>query len=327
MAFRILALTGGGYLGFYTASVLAELERRIGGPLAEKFDLLAGTSVGGIIALALAAGIPAATIHDLFIKDGSNVFSSRPPKGLWTLLWRSYRSMFRPEYDGRALRATLDALIGPHRRMGDLTHRIVIPAVDLTDSQPRLFRGGNLPGAEGDAAISVVDVAMATSAAPTYFPAVEIAGRLHVDGGLHASMPDLLALETAVRELGVAEDDIRLLSVGTTSARFSFAQRHHPDLGSLAWTREERFVRTLLAAQQGWMHDMLTHRLGAHYLRIDRPQTMVQQSETGLHIAPPRATGILQNMADESVSAAFRDARLAAILGLEAAENEGNPQE
>ena len=311
MAFRILALTGGGYLGFYTAAVLAELERRSGG-------LLAGTSVGGIIALALAAGVPAATIRDLFIKDGSSVFSSHAPKGLWTLLRRSYRSMFHPEYDGRALRATLNALIGPHRRMGELAHRIVIPVVDLTDSHPRLFRGGNLPGAADDAAISVVDVAMATAAAPTYFPAVEIRERLYVDGGLHASMPDLLALETAVRELGVAESDIRLLSVGTTSARFSFAQRRKPDLGSFDWTREERFVRTLLAAQQGWMHDLLTRRLGAHYLRIDHPQTPAQQSETGLHIAPPGAVDILRRMADESVTETFEDARLAEMLGLEA---------
>ena len=56
VAFQILSLSGGGFLGLYTAAMLAELEERSGKPLNQCFDLIAGTSIGGIIALGLAAG-------------------------------------------------------------------------------------------------------------------------------------------------------------------------------------------------------------------------------------------------------------------------------
>ena len=78
MAFQILCLSGGGYLGLYTASVLAELENQLGGPIAAYFDLLAGTSVGGIIALGLAAETPASDIKESFESNGSRIFSLKP---------------------------------------------------------------------------------------------------------------------------------------------------------------------------------------------------------------------------------------------------------
>ena len=75
--FRILALAGGGYLGLYTATVLAELEARAGEPLGRRFDLIAGTSVGGILAIALAYEIPMATIQQIFLDKGTRIFSAR----------------------------------------------------------------------------------------------------------------------------------------------------------------------------------------------------------------------------------------------------------
>jgi patatin-like phospholipase/acyl hydrolase len=76
--FNILSLSGGGFLGLYTVSVLAGLEEVVGGPIARHFDLLAGTSVGGIIALGLAAEIPAHTIKEAFEQNGTAIFSGRP---------------------------------------------------------------------------------------------------------------------------------------------------------------------------------------------------------------------------------------------------------
>jgi patatin-like phospholipase/acyl hydrolase len=69
-SFRILALAGGGYLGLYTASVLAALEARCGEPLGRRFDLIAGTSVGGILAVALAYEVPMRRLVDLFVEHG-----------------------------------------------------------------------------------------------------------------------------------------------------------------------------------------------------------------------------------------------------------------
>ena len=80
MTFQILSLSGGGFLGLYTAAVLSQLEEPIGNPIIDSFDLIAGTSVGGIIALGLSAGRSASEIKEAFLEDGHNVFSSdRPP--------------------------------------------------------------------------------------------------------------------------------------------------------------------------------------------------------------------------------------------------------
>ena len=76
MTFQILSLSGGGYMGLYTIAVLSELEDQIGRPLAGCFDLIAGTSVGGIIALGLAAEHPASNINDAFEEMGKAVFRS-----------------------------------------------------------------------------------------------------------------------------------------------------------------------------------------------------------------------------------------------------------
>lgn len=209
-------------------------------------------------------------------------------------------------------------VLGRERRIGDLEHRLVIPTVNLTDSRPYIFQGGDLPAAGDDAAARVVDVAMAAAAAPTFFPAVEIAGELFIDGGLYAAMPDLLALETAGHGLGVARTDLRLLSVGTTSSRFSFARRERRDLGVLHWTREERFVRTILASQQGWTDRILANALGRRCLRIDHAQSRDQQAHLSLHVAPPGARTILRDLADESGRDAGQDERLQAMLSHEA---------
>jgi uncharacterized protein len=73
MAFQILALSGGGYLGLYTAEILTRLERQAGKPLGQCFDLIAGTSIGGILAIGLAMERPAARMRDLFRKTQAPV--------------------------------------------------------------------------------------------------------------------------------------------------------------------------------------------------------------------------------------------------------------
>jgi uncharacterized protein len=97
--FGILALSGGGFLGLYTIAILAALEKEIGAPIASRFDLLAGTSVGGIIALGLAAEIPVRDIQDAFEKNGTKIFSDRAAAtgGLRSFL-ELRRNALRPKY-------------------------------------------------------------------------------------------------------------------------------------------------------------------------------------------------------------------------------------
>ncbi|PZP84147.1 MAG: hypothetical protein DI582_09525 [Azospirillum brasilense] len=139
--FNILSLSGGGFYGLYTISVIAALEQETGRPFASHFDLMAGTSVGGILALGLAAEIPAADIKLAFEKHGTTIFSNRnnpstTPGAIRDIL----RSVFSPKYKADALRATVTEILGSNTKIGDLKHPIIVPAVNLTKGRPQIFK-------------------------------------------------------------------------------------------------------------------------------------------------------------------------------------------
>ena len=71
---RILSIDGGGILGTFPAAFLAELEKHLKYPIGAYFDLIAGTSTGGILAIGLAMGLPASKLLDLYEKRGPEVF-------------------------------------------------------------------------------------------------------------------------------------------------------------------------------------------------------------------------------------------------------------
>ena len=195
--YRILSLAGGGYLGLYTACVLAGLEERAGVPLGRCFDLIAGTSVGGILALGLACEVPAAEMRQLFAERGADIFSRRPlATGAIGNLLDLTRSVWGPKYSGAALREALHERIGD-RTLGQALHHVVVPAVNISKSMTKIFKTPHAARSTGDESVRIVDVAMATCAAPAYFPAVRIGKDLFADGGMFAVAPDLVALHEA----------------------------------------------------------------------------------------------------------------------------------
>jgi uncharacterized protein len=100
----VLALSGGGYRGLFTAQVLQRLEAELQRPLHEVFDLIAGTSIGSILALALASGLPAAQLVEFFRREGAAIF---PPLSLW----QRVRVLFRSKYSSAALRSCLQGVL------------------------------------------------------------------------------------------------------------------------------------------------------------------------------------------------------------------------
>ena len=76
-AFNILALDGGGTRGIYAAQLLASIERDAGAQVRDRFDLIAGTSTGSIIAGAAAAGIPMSDVVKLFEEEAPRIFRRR----------------------------------------------------------------------------------------------------------------------------------------------------------------------------------------------------------------------------------------------------------
>jgi patatin-like phospholipase/acyl hydrolase len=317
--FNILSLSGGGFLGLYTAALLARLEEASGAPLARRFDLLAGTSIGGIIALGLAAEIPAIKIQTAFEQNGVMIFSSRPaPIGWFATVIDMPRYIFKPKYRADALRQTIVDLVGTDSRIGDLKHRVLVPAVNLTKGCPQIFKTPHHEGFRVDLHRLIVDVALATSAAPTYFPIAAIGDSLYADGGLYANSPDLLAVHEAEHFLSQADENLHVLSVGTTTAQYSFAHANGRQLGLFGWARDQRLVSAMIASQQQSVDFMMRHRLGDRYLRLDAAQSKEQERHLGLDVATADAQRTIRGLAEATVQASISDARLQAFLTYEA---------
>jgi patatin-like phospholipase/acyl hydrolase len=313
--FHILSLSGGGYFGLYTISVLAGIEEAAGRPLARNFELLAGTSVGGIIALGLAAEVPAAKIKSAFERNGTAIFSERPAPTTW---WETVRDLARyvrkPKYQPDALRRTIIDLVGEETRIGDLKHPVIVPAVNLTKGRPQVFKTPHHIDFRTDLHLKVVDVALATSAAPTYFPVAEVGDALYADGGLYANSPDLLALHEAEHFFERPMPAIHLLSIGTTTSQFSFAHAQGRQLGSFGWWREQRLVNVIIASQQHSVDFMMGHRLADRYLRLDADQSKEQERHLALDVATEDAQRTIRGLAAATVQSHINDARLKTFL-------------
>lgn len=194
--FRILSIDGGGSKGIYSAMLLHHVEKALGCPAHEHFDLIAGTSTGGIIALASAYGIPARTTAQIYLKRSKDIFPDSESKK------RKFRQYFRrAKYSPEGLRAVLTEHF--HQSMiGDCKTHVLIPTFSLVTGNPWIIKKDHegLPGR--DDLMSLVDAAMATSAAPTYFPvhtSKDREGSRFVDGGIFANNPSVLAYTEARR--------------------------------------------------------------------------------------------------------------------------------
>ena len=309
---RVLSLAGGGFLGLYTAVVLEALEARAGEPLARRFDLLAGTSIGGLLALALAYEIPMARLVRLFTEHGSAVFSSRAlPSGALSRLLDLSRSVIGPKYSGEALREALQAEIGD-KRLADALHPVVVPAVDVGLCQTKVFKTPHAPASQGDGRLRAVDVAMAACAAPAYFPSVRIDRHIYADGGLFAVAPDQVALHELEHFMGVDPGRVSMLSIGTATAHYRPAEGVRDDTGAVGWLSDGRLVLTLIAVQQQHVQAMMEDRLGDRYLRLDADWP--PDASLGIDVATPQAVDTLSALAHKTL----RDVdpqRLAAFLG------------
>lgn len=308
---RVLCLAGGGFLGLYTAVVLQALEAQAGEPLGRRFDLLAGTSIGALLALGLAYEVPASRLVRLFVEQGPAVFSSRAlPNGAVSRLLDLSRSVMGPKYSGQALRDALQAELGG-KRLGEALHRVVLPAVDVGLCQTKVFKTPHTPASEGDGELLAVDVAMAACAAPAYFPAVRIGPRLYADGGLFAVAPDQVALHELQHFMGVDPARVQMLSIGTATLQYQPAEGVRDDAGAVGWLSDGRLVLTLLSTQQQHVQAMMEDRLGKRYLRLDAQWPPA--AGLGIDVATPQAQQTLTALAQQTMREVDAD-RLAAFV-------------
>ena len=195
---RVLSLDGGGVRGRITLGWLMRLEDMVGS-LQEHFDLIVGTSTGGIIATGLAAGMRCGEILDAYKEMTGSVFGK--PRGFVSRL-------FRPKYDARRLHACLLPTFGG-RRMLDSVVPYMVTAYNLSQRRASFFK--SFDGSENH--LYMHDVAAATASAPTFFKPMKIDQDLYVDGGVFMCNPVVSAYAEARRMWPAL--DIDVVSVGT----------------------------------------------------------------------------------------------------------------
>lgn len=287
--FRILALDGGGMRGVFTSAVLSRLASlpNCGGgrDLIEHFDLIAGTSTGGIVALGLALGKTPQDMLDFYLNRGSKIFPKR------TIL----SQLFKPKHDAAVLEKHLRDVF-KDSRLGQSKVRLVIPTTKAEAGAAwAITTPHHLKRAEFEE-FPFVEAALATSAAPTFFKAAghetDIAKSYFFDGGMWANNPVMPAIAEAVSVLSTPVDRIEILSIGTLSYANSFEKVYEKGLFGWAIPVSKLFMD---AQQSGSDFVARTMLSDARILRITRNLNHV----IGLDKADPATLNELARIGEE----------------------------
>ena len=264
--FQILSLDGGGIKGLFSAAILAHLEDDLKIEITDYFDLIVGTSTGGIIALALGTGIKPRDIVHFYVNKGPDVFGGRPPSTLRGF-WHWSRQWFCNKFKPIPLEDALKDCFG-EKRLADSRKRLVIPSYDLGDDDIYLFKTPHHDRLTRDYKTPLWKVAMATSAAPTYFPSFGGVDKIRlIDGGVWANNPIMIGIAEAVSMLDIPLKTIRVLSLGTTNELKK--RPKNLDCGGI-WQWKRNAVDVVLRGQSIGAFTQALHLLGEDKVcRID----------------------------------------------------------
>jgi phospholipase, patatin family len=254
--FKVLSLDGGGIRGLYSACFLRNLVGQFDTNYNEKsnqhpdigkaFQLICGTSTGSILTCALAAGIPITRIVELYKQHGKDIFPKPMPAGPRTinkihlLLWCIWHSFQNP-----AQKSVLHDKLAECFKEKDVAwlHQfrelnICVPSIKASNYHPVVFKTPHSEGKHLDNNTRLIDVCLASSAAPIFFPlhVIELYERagMYIDGGLWANNPSLIGLLEAL-ELADENDEIVLISLGTCDVPVGHSGEKKLRKGLLGW--------------------------------------------------------------------------------------------
>jgi patatin-like phospholipase/acyl hydrolase len=241
--FKILSIDGGGLRGLIPLLVLKEVEKITGKKIHELFDLIVGTSTGGIIACGLTATkdgkTPLLTIDELielYTTKGGVIFPYK------NNLFTKISSLFDPKFKADGLDKTLNEYF-LDLKLNNTLKPIIVSSYDIRNNEVVMFKSRK--SNESGYNVLLKDVCRATSAAPTYLPSYEIsfAGKLRtcIDGGVFINNPALAAVSDAIRNTYGIKDlnmsDITLLSLGTGIYTENLGVKNTDDWGLKDWAR------------------------------------------------------------------------------------------
>lgn len=265
--FKILSIDGGGILGILPCLILAEIEKRFldGEPIGNHFDMIVGTSTGGIITLGLGQGKSAQEISKLYIERGRFIF----PGNRLTRWLRGWAGWAFTPYDRGNLEKELRREFGDDH-FGSSSIPTCIPSFDGRYGEPYVFKTPHHPDYKNDQYERLVDVGLSTAAAPTFFAAVKRNGYVFADGGIWANNPAMIGVVDALACYDLDRTQIRLLSLGCGQESYRMRWWHRIG-GRLVWAG--LFVSSAMRAQS---HNALGQAgllIGrSNMIRLDAPE-------------------------------------------------------
>jgi patatin-like phospholipase/acyl hydrolase len=311
---KVLSIDGGGIRGVIPATVLVDVERRTARPASELFDLIVGTSTGGIIALGLTKpddhGRPAwsaADLVSLYRREGAHIFS----RSVWQRI-ETAEGVLDEKYPASGLERALERYFGESRLSAALAP-VMVTSYDLERRRPFFFRSGR---AAADPAYDfpMREAARATSAAPTYFEPPRLRNDATgerfalVDGGVFANNPAMTAYAEVLAERRDVE--VLMLSLGTGQLTRPIPYEHARHWGLLGWARP--ILDVVLDGVSDTTDYELEQLLGPEsHIRI---QTELDRGSDDLDDATPANIATLEEKATEMIAA--HDAELDRVCTL-----------
>lgn len=274
-AFRVLCIDGGGMRGLYTATLLSTLAYRFDSRFSKEspdigkvFNLVCGTSTGAILACGLAAGIPISKIQSLYIDKGATIFVDPMPseQRRVKLFGWACKYITKPSANASKLK---DALI---ETFGSMTIKelyekrgisLCIPSINASNYKAWVFKTPHILGKHRDDNYTLVDVCMASSAAPIILPVAQLSNPDNkdlldnfVDGGLWANNPSLIGLIEALGIIDFSQYKLDVLSVGTCDRPSGDPYSiKNPKWGLWRWRGGMNIVEMSLSSQSfGYTH-------------------------------------------------------------------------
>jgi uncharacterized protein len=294
--FRILSLDGGGVRGVFQAAYLVRLAQQLSkhslGNIADNFDLIAGTSTGSIIGMAVALGIDPNQVLEFYKTKAPLIF----PKRGWLRTKASYLTN-GPRYDHEELKAPMVELFG-NAQLGQAKTKILITASSIQRFNYRIFTNWHDLGSIDDN-LAAVDAVLASAAAPTYFQSHNPTGEdiSYIDGGLWANSPSLVAIIAAHRLLKIPFEKITLLSLATGDFPHGVDPSVFND-GRPIW-QISPIMEMMFSCQSKFADDYAAHLLGEqNVIRISTPldeMMALDDAESAINELPALANFEAQN--------------------------------
>lgn len=282
---KVLSWDGGGIRGLFSLYVAKEVEKHMNGTtLVEQADWLAGTSTGGIIALALANGSTLDEAIDIYKNNGEKIFKKEGFSA-----WRWLKGLFVETYSDTGILHELKDVLGEHTTLGDLKKGVVITSYDIEGGEnaipgPYVFNSRK----KEFETVKLWEVGRATSAAPTFFdPYYGIPHRSLIDGGVVLNHPGDVALDEITSLYPFDERDealfnINMLSFGTGLFYSPMTRESSKDMGKLDWASP--ISGLMMQGVSQVTNTSLENTLGDHYVRLnatlDHPIPLDEVSDT-----------------------------------------------